>query len=87
MNEVIPFLALIGTVTTCVVVVMLARAVTHRLRNRAEDRIDVGELEDVRAHLASLQGQMNELLERQDFAERMLAQAREKGALGSGGRA
>ncbi len=48
-----------------------------------------GEIADLRAELeardARTLGQVEEIHGRLDFAERMLAQGREKGALGSGG--
>lgn len=84
MDDVLPFLALIATVTGCGVVVMVARAFTHRLKGGQRDPQSTEELEDLRAHVASLQGQLNEVLERQDFAERLLAQVKERGALGPG---
>ena len=40
------------------------------------------DVDDLRAQVQSMQEQMSELAERQDFAERMIAQQREKGALG-----
>jgi hypothetical protein len=39
--------------------------------------VDSGEIEDLREHLTRLNGDVAELQERLDFAERMLAQQRE----------
>jgi hypothetical protein len=83
-DDVLPFLALIATVTGCGVVVMVARALTQRLKGGQQDPHAAEEMEDMRAHVANLQGQLNEVLERQDFAERMLAQVKERGAIGPG---
>jgi hypothetical protein len=43
------------------------------------------QLEALDERLESLQHQVGELAERQDFTERLLAKARERGALGIGG--
>jgi len=47
----------------------------------------LGQLDALDERLETLQHQVSELAERQDFTERLLAQARERGALGSGGTA
>jgi hypothetical protein len=44
-----------------------------------------GQLEAMEERMEGLTQQVAELAERQDFTERLLAQAREKGLLGSGG--
>jgi hypothetical protein len=61
----------------------IGRAIAARIRGPAE--LPTEDLDELREQVASLQGQVGELAERQDFAERMLAQVREKGALGPGG--
>ena len=81
MNDILPFIAFITTVTGCTVVIMLTRALVHRLRGPAPPQVDARDLEEIRAQLADLQSQIGEVTERQDFAERVLAQAREKGVL------
>lgn len=43
------------------------------------------QLDALDERLESLQHQVGELAERQDFTERLLARARERGALGNGG--
>jgi hypothetical protein len=61
----------------------IGRAIAARIRGPAE--LPTEELDALRDQVASLHGQVAELAERQDFAERLLAQARERGALGAGG--
>ncbi|OGT93902.1 MAG: hypothetical protein A2083_02075 [Gemmatimonadetes bacterium GWC2_71_9] len=63
----------------------IGRAIAERLRRRpGEAAPHSEEMDEVRDQLAALQQQVSELAERQDFAERLLAQARERGALGPG---
>jgi len=60
----------------------IGRAIAERLRGKGRDRaLDSGEVEALRDELYSLRQQVSDLAERQDFSERMLAQAREKGQL------
>lgn len=61
----------------------IGQAVAERLRGPKAQREqeDVAQLKDA---VASLQQQVSELAERQDFSERVLAQARERGALQPG---
>lgn len=83
MEEVI---ALIAVGSMSVGGLMLVRALAIRLQGKgrqADDRL-IEEVDDLRERVASLQGQLDEVLERQDFTERLLAQARERGLLGSG---
>lgn len=61
----------------------IGRAVADRLRGRAAHEPNE-ELEELRDQVAALREQLAELAERQDFTERLLAQSREKGSLGSG---
>ena len=61
----------------------IGRAIAQRIRGPAE--LPVQEMDELREQVAGLSQQVAELAERQDFAERMLAQARDKGLLGSGG--
>jgi len=63
----------------------IGRAIAERLRRRAGEAAPPSEeLDEMRDRLDTLQQQVSELAERQDFAERLLAQARERGALGPG---
>jgi len=62
----------------------IGRAVADRLRGRGAAGAIGGmqdQLDDVIAKLDDLQRQVGEIGERQDFAERLLAQARERGLL------
>jgi hypothetical protein len=72
------------------VVVPIARAIARRIAGPTDPQVvgDVralrDEVEQLRAELDALQGrfgQVDEMQERLDFAERLLAQARVKGAL------
>jgi hypothetical protein len=79
--------ALLVTVTGCGIAIVLARAFAHRLKGPSAPQVDtrvVEELEEMRTQMGRLQGQLDEVLERQDFTERVLAQARERGALPGG---
>ena len=60
----------------------VGRAIAERLRGKSRERsLDSGEVDAIRDELYAVRRQVEELAERQDFAERMLAQAREKGLL------
>jgi len=62
----------------------IGRAVAERLRGRGGPGSIAGvqdQLDDVIARLDDLQRQVGEVGERQDFSERLLAQARERGLL------
>jgi len=61
----------------------IGRALADRLRHKGGAPLPVEELEDIRAHLQSIQEQVSELAERQDFTERMLTQANQR-AVGPG---
>ncbi len=81
--DVMAFLALMATLGTVGVVFSpVGRALAERLRGRPRDPgLDTGEIEALRDELAAIHRQVDELAERQDFTERLLAQAREKGLL------
>ncbi len=60
----------------------IGRALADRLRGKQRDAaLDTGEFEALREELQGVHRQLDELAERQDFTERLLAQAREKGLL------
>ena len=60
----------------------IGRALADRLRGKArEPALDPAEFDSLRDELASVQRQLGELAERQDFTERLLGQARERGLL------
>ncbi len=65
----------------------IGRAIADRVRGRALNAPPPEMLEDIDAlkdQVGLLSQQVSELAERQDFSERLLSQAREKGLLGSG---
>ena len=83
MEDIIAIIMVFGTGMLAVVAFSpIGRAIAARLRGPVE--LPSVELDELRDHVAALQQQLGELAERQDFAERMLAQARERGALGPG---
>jgi hypothetical protein len=60
----------------------IGRAIGDRLRGKSKEHaLDSGEVEALRDELYSVRQQVADLAERQDFTERLLAQAREKGLL------
>lgn len=61
----------------------IGRALADRLRGRSRERAleSAEQLEALRDELNSVRRHVAELAERQDFAERLLAQARERGLL------
>lgn len=67
----------------------IGRAIAAKVSRSGSAGLPVPEvtaqLDALDERLEALQHQVGELAERQDFAERLLAQARERGALGSGG--
>jgi predicted nucleic acid-binding Zn-ribbon protein len=86
------FLVALGIVATTLVLV--AGAIGGAIRGRGSSRSQVSQLsdqlkdhaaalEDVQNNLASQSSQLAELQERVDFAERVLAQSRDRAALKS----
>ncbi len=66
----------------------IGRAIARRLgggKDEAAEGQALAEVDALREELQGLRGEVGELQERLDFAERLLAQAREKGQLGPGG--
>ncbi|MGH7751936.1 MAG: hypothetical protein ACREN5_03895 [Gemmatimonadales bacterium] len=92
MSEPVFLLGLLIVASTAVVVVRtIAGAIAGRGASRSDlaqitERLDQqgAELEDDQNTLANQAAQLAELQERADFAERMLAQARDRSALGPG---
>lgn len=62
----------------------IGKAIAERIRHKGGASLPSEELDDVRAELQGIREQVSELAERQDFAERMIAKQRDKGAIGSG---
>ena len=65
----------------------VGKALARRLggRDEALEGAALTEVDALREDVAALKAELGEVQERLDFAERLLAQARERGALGSGG--
>ena len=85
------FAALIACGTVLMIVKTIAAAVTassgsstqlNELREQAEHTAAL--MEEAQALLSNQSAQIAELQERVDFAERLLTQSRDRGALGSG---
>jgi hypothetical protein len=78
------------TVVTTVGMVALGpigRALADRLRGRvAAGALDAIEerLDEISGQVLSVQRQVGDIIERQEFSERLLARARDRGMLGSG---
>jgi len=58
----------------------------HLFRADRKQALPAEELDALHARFDAIQHQLSEIAERQDFTERMLAQTRERGALGAGGK-
>jgi hypothetical protein len=83
-NDPGPVIAALGffAVLAFIVAGPIGRAFAERLRGRSrEPALDSAEVEALRDELTAVRQQVAELAERQDFTERLLAQAREKGLL------
>jgi hypothetical protein len=66
----------------------LGRALARRLggdKGEHAESAALAEVDALREELQALRGEMGEMQERVDFAERLLAQVKAKGQLGSGG--
>jgi len=85
MEDILAIIMVFGTGMVGIVAFSpIGKAIAERVRGKNADALPSEEVDDLRAQMQSMQEQMSELAERQDFAERMIAQQREKGALGSG---
>lgn len=65
----------------------IGRAIARRIggRDAAAEDAALAEVEALREDLGTVKAELGEVQERLDFAERLLAQARETGQLGAGG--
>jgi hypothetical protein len=66
----------------------IGRAIARRIggaKDEAAESQVLAEVDAVREELTGVKAELGEVQERLDFAERLLAQAREKGQLGAGG--
>ena len=84
-------ITLVSVVGVCLISLGIAvgpigRALADRLRQGKLPRPEqsAGSSEVLREEVEQLRGQVEDLHERLDFAERLLAQARERGQLGAG---
>ncbi len=62
----------------------IGRALARRIGGESEGRQDAADIEALQGEVAQLQQQLDEVQNRLDFAERLLAQARERGLLSDG---
>jgi hypothetical protein len=60
----------------------IGKAIAERLRGHSAQALPTEELDEVRGQLQSIQEQISELAERQDFTERLLAKTKDKTAIG-----
>ena len=93
-NEVVPIIAAVVVIVAVAVALRwifrtpVGEAIADRIRTRAQRRWGAGgddpeRVATLEAQVSHLQGQVSELAERIDFAERMLAERRER-KLGAG---
>jgi hypothetical protein len=88
-TEFIPIFGIMGTVfmTGMLLLGPVGRAIGDVIRNRLgggakHAALSNEQLDELHARFDALQQQLGEIAERQDFAERLLAQSRAAGALG-----
>lgn len=84
LNGLLAIVGFFGTILTALVSLgPIGRAIGDRLRGKAAGSlVELHEqLDEVLTRLEELQRQLGDLGERQDFTERLLAQARERGLL------
>jgi len=60
----------------------IGKAIADRLRGHSAQPMPSEEIDDVRSQVQSIQEQLSELAERQDFTERLLAKTKDKVAIG-----
>ena len=91
-NQLIPLIGIIGGMIVSGVVLYgffksdLAAALAERIRGRRKSAVDVVDAEHVvelEQRVTEMQGQIAEMAERLDFAERLLAQKRERALPGA----
>lgn len=85
MEDILAIIMVFGTGMLAVIAFSpIGKAIAERIRHKDGVPLPSEELDDVREHLQSMQEQVSELAERVDFSERLLAQVKEKGAIGGG---
>jgi len=92
-GQIVPVFSMLTGVVISGFVVLgpVGRAIGDVIRHifradRKQGALPAEELDQLHARFDSIQHQLTEIAERQDFTERMLAQTRERGALGAGGK-
>lgn len=84
----VPFFIFGGGALVAISFSPIGRAIARRLsggKDEAAESQALAEVDALREELQALRGEVGDVQERLDFAERLLAQAREKGQLGPGG--
>jgi uncharacterized membrane protein len=79
-----PFFGMLAFMSVMGVIVLrpLVRAYAERLRGRSQDAtLDSRDIEALQGEVAQLRRELDEVQNRLDFTERLLAQARERGLL------
>mgnify|MGYP003579844829 FL=1 len=91
-NQLIPLIATIGGMVVAGAVLYafiksdLAAALAERIRGRKKsslEGVDAEHVVELEQRVIEMQGQLNEMAERLDFAERLLAQKRERALPGA----
>jgi hypothetical protein len=91
-NQLIPLIGMIGGMIVAGVVLYafiksdLAAALAERIRGRKKssvEGVDAEHMVELEQRVVEMQGQLNEMAERLDFAERLLAQKRERALPGA----
>jgi len=91
----LPMTELLGLAIVAMTAVMVAKVIAGAIAGRGASRSDIAQireqleqhtvaLEDAQTNLADQSSELAELQERLDFAERLLAQSRDRSALGPG---
>ena len=92
-NQLIPLIGAIGGMVITGIVLWaffksdIARALAERIRGRKKphelDDVEAGHVAELEQKVVEMQGQIAEMAERLDFAERLLAQKRERSLPGA----
>jgi hypothetical protein len=93
-NQLIPLIGMVGGMVIAGIVLWsffksdIAAALAERIRGRkksseAVEGVDAGHVEELEQRVVDMQGQLTEMAERLDFAERLLAQKRERSLPGA----
>lgn len=82
MEDILAILMVFGTGMLAVIAFSpIGKAIAERMRGKQAEVIPSEELDELRSHLQSVQEQLSELAERQDFTERLLAQQKDRIAI------